>query len=360
VSAVSSRSLQSLLLVASAFAATIPAQERAKTDDVAKIRAQLASDDLAAIAWGGVNTARHEVADVATDVEHALARVADRTSSSERELCAAALLHALIVLDAAPDPATVQTWWESAPPLRATVLVLLARRVRESFDFLLAASRTEIDALEFAAVCNLLLQADRKRFALACAEDLRFHVCVCVGDDDSFFPLASGIGCSVSAPVPGFPAIARYRLEAYEPGAKPRAFAPGPTSIHFSRTQRAPEWFFNSCSNFGPGHERWLITERNDYRLRCLKQCLAPLLYVGPEVATELEHRWVDESTYRTAVETELLRIRREWSNLLTLLKRKYAELADPRFRLPVVELEVVDKRSDRAVPLPRFELRVR
>jgi hypothetical protein len=151
-----------------------------------------------------------------------------------------------------------------------------------------------------------------------------------------------------------FPRIARYGLSTHSGRPLARTFAPGPTHVRYWREYRSAGSFSKGCYRWDG--KRADTIARSSYRLDCLREFLEPYLWVGPKVETELAHRWVNEASYRTAIETDLRLLHTEWRTLLGWLRRKNVEITDPQLALLPVTLEVHDERSDWTVPLPGVE----
>jgi hypothetical protein len=329
-------------LLPSLFAAAVCAQQPA-----AVVRAKLASADPATVAWGAHDAGRLGCPELATELRAALAGLAkvrgNAQAAAPHRHCVAAVLDALIRIDASLPPAELAPWFQHRP---VEAIVLAARAPTRHAGLLLGVVAERRPSLVWQAACNLLLAASPTMLVpeLLHGVEVQFRIDV-VSPGTGFWSSGhvGGPGCGISQRVAGFPPMVWYELRF---AREAEGIAVGPQSVGFVRNEVA-ERSHVSCSSEPE-------VDCADYALRCLYR-LADRSERDRCLRGRLRDSipWSGAEALRAEVAASELRLTTEWSRLLTgLVERK---LLSPDV-VPQHPLRIVRTVSDRRRPVDRSE----
>ncbi len=319
---------------------------------LAEVRAQLRADDDAIVAWGAYHAVRLGLREAVPDLERALRMLAEQAATStERQACVAAVLDALVQLDARLPVDELEGWWQREPKLGEAVLILASREPKACTAFLSRRLADSLSAVEWQAVCNLLLGADPKGLARQLAAELRLRVEVVVRKPGFSSAIMSAIfGDSIVHAPEAFPPRVQYRIVDRATSSSV-CFAPGPNPIHYTRTAHARNGGSFSCQRYVSEFDR------DDYRLRCLAQILGTTIEeIGLRGTTRSDYAWGHALAYRIEVSRQLGEVRERLQAFLDRLAAKGLIAADPGLPVaPRIDVAIDDQRGEGAPELPEL-----
>ena len=319
-----------------------PFQEAAR-----QVEQDLASSDPTAVAWDAYHAGIYRLSSTIP----LLQRVLESPPTSDARVRRAledVVLDALIQLTAAV-PASLVDRFVDVRPVQAFALLAHATG-RE--PILVDRLQTAL-GIPWFAMANILLPDRSQGFTLHLLSKLRLRLRIYVSDDANRSGvggglLSGGVADGIGENTPGFPPHAEYRFEsAARPGFI--VLATGPRPVYYSRTVTAErQYAISQVWDGGP-------TDRD--RLEYLGEMLGMRILERVhwlQAETGARHRWTTAESLLQHVEELRAEIRRKYEHLIGELVQRDLLRADVAPTLtPHIEVEVVDQRNDKSVPLP-------
>lgn len=316
---------------------------------VADVERQLAASELAVVAHGAYRAAEHGLRATVPVLRAALARVRSRADAAE-ELCASALLDALVRTRAAVPPEEVVPFWKES----GAALVLLAQDPQRSAPALLEVFAAdgrgdhELVAPAWIAAGALLESARAPGLAGVLCEQTQLELFVDVRDDGGRFTGRKPGGGSIGTMrVPdGFPPIVRYDL-ATRPLPGYALLVGGPSPVFWSRRVLTSRSFSLSSTRHPQDDARiaWLASLAG---LERAELGLAP--------RTRLDVTWAGGQDLLDRVASARASLEERWLRLRDELVRQGLLAGDDeRGATPCVRVLVCDDRRAPDPPLPEI-----
>jgi hypothetical protein len=310
------------------------------------VDAKLHSDDSSDVAWGAFLAAEYQFKCAIPAIAERLQTTLSESDRNRRHHLTAALLDALIQLDAR-EPADVLLPFYSDWPIHTLILLGSASENRDSS---LVALIGGASGERWYAIADLLLETRAAGFAARLLRDLSLTLNVRVSDlNDSGVSSGFGNGASHADGIgelpAGFPPYAHY---SFGGGRGAKVLALGPTPVYYTRivrnTHQFPVWF-----NMGSGG--------GDYdRIRYLKELLKPE-QVSLEATNFASVRWSNVQGFRQDVYAARRKLVEQYEQFIgALLRRQRLTEAEARILTAPITVTVVDNRLDRSVALPRID----
>lgn len=331
------------------FAAALCAQEPAAT-----VRAKLASDDPATVAWGAHDAGRLGCPELVPQLRAALARLAKvrgvAQAADPHRHSVAAVLDALIRVDASLPPAELAPWFQLRP---VEAIVLAARAPTQHAGLLLGVVAERRPSLAWQAACNLLLAASPTMLVPELLHGVEVQVRVDVVSPGTEYwgnKSTDRERGGIDQRLAGFPPLVTYELcFAGDAEGTAEVLDAGPQPVCYRRREDAEA---------RPGVEgNEPAVDCADYALRCLYQ----LADRGERSEDDRLLRspchefvnWSGAEALRAQVAACEQRLTTEWNRLLVALAER--QLLSPGV-VPQHPLRIGRAVSDRRRPVDRSE----
>ena len=343
------------------FAVALLLSAAAQAPSADTIARQLNSEDAQTIAWGAYNAGAYHSVDAIPRLQQIL-ESPPVTAPSEERAFTGVVMDALIQLNARVPARLLVPYVEKRP---VHTFVLLSNATDREGALLELLPR--LSGIQWFAAANILFEDRSSGLVEHLVRTTRLRLTVHVADDENVGfgvggGVSVGIACGVGQDPPAYPPHAEYRL-----GSSPQpgliVLAPGPHPVYYSRTVTTSfQYPVSEASTEGPNDE-----DRVKY-----------LRAMSPDTGgTPFRAHTVETVTWSTAGALSQ-RVR----ELRSLVERRFRFLVERarEFRLtsaaftrsrsvpaapsdssdmvvePPIELNIVDQRRDRAVPLPKFD----
>jgi hypothetical protein len=310
------------------------------------IARQLNSQDAQTIAWGAYNAGAYHRVDAIPRLQQILEFLPLTAPTEERALIAV-VMDALIQLKAKVPARLLLPYLEKRPVHTFVLLSSATDREGALLELLPRLSGTQ-----WFAAANMLFEDRSPGLIEHLVQTARLQLTVHVADTENVgFGIGAGvssvsIACGIGQDPPAYPPHAEYRFGwSPEPGLI--VLATGPHPVYYSRTvTTAVQYPVSEASTGGPNDE-----DRIDY-----------LRAMSPETGGSPFRAHTVETVTWSSPEALSLKVR----ELRSLVERRFRSLADrarPSRSIPwdvvmepPIDLHIVDQRTDRAVPLPKFD----
>jgi hypothetical protein len=338
-----------------AFAQAGPAEA---TASVQEALTWLRSGDLPTIAWGAWSVASNRLVACTAELQAQLASLA-KVDPARRELMVGYLLDALIQVDARVPVDQLRPFFDQRK-LRAQLLILLLRSGDEVRVTLRRWFRAEDDPM-WSMYGNLLAKARDGEFAtavLSCPVHLKVSAVdqaipaegLVDIDEVVLHPARQRAIWSLHTLAAGYPPFASYVVSDLRTDRNPGSFLVGDGPM-----------VLRALREVHPSMMEWLEREAGSNRGRVYGWLAEMLRNRAPDRLLEHDQwvmvQWSGADAFLAAVRERRAEIERDYRALVTACVA--AKLVDPaaaKDRLPRIELQFDDRRSDRSVPLPEWK----
>lgn len=310
------------------------------------------------VAWGAFLAMQYRMTGAVPLLAQALERASATSDQSADAAGTAAILDALIQLDARLDPALVRRFL----PIWSVQTLLLLDRAALGRDEALVSALDEVGGDAWRATVALLFASRPPGLAVRVLRPMRFSLQVRV-QDRADGGLGDGVGggvtegCNYAPRLLGFPPLAEYQFSRFpRPGVVVLALPlPGASYVRTVRADMVP------CASPAASRNGPTLQERLDYAMAfVLPPSVVP--WEMPRSTFQVSSFgvavWSDPQALRERVRELRRGVEVRYEGLLhQLVFAKLLTEAESKELLPmVVDVSVVDRRQDQAIPLPPIE----
>jgi hypothetical protein len=321
-----------------------PAQPGSFGELARQVERQLDSTDAQTVAWGAYNAGAYRVTG-AIPVLQQILESPPQVSVRERRALLDVVFDALIQLNARL-PASLVVRDADERPVQTYALLARAR----DRDPILMKLLTKASGLEWYAAADMLFGDKPAELAAHLLTTVHHRLTITVSDGQDG-PFGGMVGASSSVSVAdgigenpqGYPPHTEYRFEA-GPLAGFLVLAAGPHPVYYSRV-------VTTSSQYGVS-EAWIGGPSDADRIAFIQALLGTSLPTLRAETFESVH-WSTVEALIQKVEELRAAIERQYQFVDAELVRRYGRASDAAPRYPHIDVQLVDKRRNRSVPLP-------
>ena len=310
-------------------------------DAIAK---QLNAADSRTIAWGAYNAAAYNRVEAIPRLQQIL-ESPPLIDALEKRAFMDVVMDSLIQLNA-KVPARLLVPYVGERPIHTSILLSRATDREAVLLELLA----RLSGNRWFAAANVLLEDRSPGLAEHLVRNLKLQLIIHVADSENVAfgvsgGMSVGIGCGIGQDPPGYPPHAEYTL-GRSPQAGSIVLAAGPQPVYYSRTVASSfQYGVSEATITGPDDEDRIIY------LRAMSPDTGGIPFRAQTVETVV---WSTPDAFSRRVRELRALVEQRFRHLIDR-GRQFQYISPDLLVQPAIEVLVMDRRSDKTVPLPQF-----